>query len=360
MRIHIPLLGVVKGGGLRVIVQIANGLARKGHEITISATACNSIPFLLDDRIEVIYINNAIPVGQLQRLISALMLLKNTCKNNNEVIVSNYYTSSFIGYIASAFTSARHVYFVQGYEPGFFSLNTPSSRFKRALAIMSYNLPSRIITISNWIRVKINTHTKKEIAIINDGIDTVLFTPKKYYEEQIKSHIIMVIACLEKRKGLSEFISAVELLWEQRKDISIKFVTSDPTLVIESKVPHEISMPATDEDLVNCYQNSSVFVSTSHLEGFGLPPLEAMACGTAVVTTDSGGINEYAINGENCLIVPVGNVEAIYLAINMLIENGELRSKLIEGGIQTSSKFTWEVMVDKFEMELLKVCEKTI
>lgn len=360
MKILIPLLGVVKGGGLRVLVEVANGLARRGHEVTISAAACaNSIPFELHSRVEVNYIDIKIPTRLLRRLISILLLLKDTL-TNYDVVVSNYYTTSYIGYFASVITNAKHIYFVQGYEPNFFATNTLSNLLKRLLAIISYKLPCHIVTISGWIREQIKDHTKNVILIINNGVDTKLFSPSSFNKEQMKSNIIMTIACREKRKGLYEFISAVELLWDQRKDIYVMFVTSDPTLVINTKVAHQIYRPASDIDLVRSYQRSRVFVSTSHLEGFGLPPLEAMACGTSVVTTDSGGINEYAINGENCLIVPVGDVEAIYNAVNTLINDNEFRMRLERGGMRTASKYTWDLMVDKFEMELLKVCEKTL
>ncbi len=47
---------------------------------------------------------------------------------------------------------------------------------------------------------------------------------------------------------------------------------------------------------------SHIFISTSWWEGFGLPSLEAMACGCALILTDAGGVNEYAIANENCLM----------------------------------------------------------
>ena len=82
-------------------------------------------------------------------------------------------------------------------------------------------------------------------------------------------------------------------------------------------------------------------VSTSYKEGFGLPALEAMACGCAVITSNSGGCLEYT-NEENCLMYDAGNTKELAAHINTLVVNSNLRNQIIEKGIKTATTFTWD------------------
>ncbi len=67
----------------------------------------------------------------------------------------------------------------------------------------------------------------------------------------------------------------------------------------------------SDDKLAELYSSSDLFVFASHIEGYGLPPLEAMACGTPVVTTDCRGVRDFVVDGENAVIVPPKEPEAI-------------------------------------------------
>ena len=60
----------------------------------------------------------------------------------------------------------------------------------------------------------------------------------------------------------------------------------------------------SDDELAELYSSADIFAFPSHIEGFGLPPLEAMACNTPVVTTDCLGVRDYVDNGKNAIMVP--------------------------------------------------------
>ena len=85
------------------------------------------------------------------------------------------------------------------------------------------------------------------------------------------------------------------------------------------------------------------------MESFGLPPLEAMACGVPVVTTDCGGIRDYAVDGYNALIVPPGDPEAVADAVLKILRDDKFRERLVEHGIETAKQRSWDKVVDKFE-----------
>ena len=77
-----------------------------------------------------------------------------------------------------------------------------------------------------------------------------------------------------------------------------------------------------------------------------------MACGAAVVMTDSRGVKEFAEDGNNCLVVPPRNPEALADAILLLLSKPDLADKLRKNGPITASRFDWERATDRFEAVL--------
>jgi glycosyltransferase involved in cell wall biosynthesis len=94
------------------------------------------------------------------------------------------------------------------------------------------------------------------------------------------------------------------------------------------------------ETLRAFYQAASAFVFPSLYEGFGLPPLEAMACGTPVVCSHVSSLPE--VVGEAALIVNPENVFDIARGMREVLFNDALRSELIERGLQQARRFSWE------------------
>jgi glycosyltransferase involved in cell wall biosynthesis len=93
-------------------------------------------------------------------------------------------------------------------------------------------------------------------------------------------------------------------------------------------------------DLAGIYRMADVFVFPSLYEGFGFPPLEAMACGTPVVASARGALGE-TLRGA-ALIVEPDNVRQISNAIVSLVNDGSLRRKLVRAGLERRGRFTWE------------------
>ena len=96
----------------------------------------------------------------------------------------------------------------------------------------------------------------------------------------------------------------------------------------------------SDEDLAHFYNGATSLVYPSLYEGFGLPILEAMACGTPVITSNVAAIAEIA--GESAFLVEPTNVDQLAEAMLSVATDQQLRSSLVEKGLQHSRKFTWE------------------
>ncbi len=95
-----------------------------------------------------------------------------------------------------------------------------------------------------------------------------------------------------------------------------------------------------DEHLPALYNLADLFVFPSLYEGFGLPPLEALACGTPVITSDASSLPE--VVGQAGLMVKATDVEALAQAMRQVLEDDALQEEMIARGLEQAKKFTWE------------------
>jgi len=104
------------------------------------------------------------------------------------------------------------------------------------------------------------------------------------------------------------------------------------------RVRHLGHVPAGE--LPGLYRGASAVVFPSLFEGFGLPPLEAMACAVPVAASAAGAIGE--VCGDAALLFDAGDVEAIAEAIGRVTGDKALRARLREAGLRRAAHFTWE------------------
>ncbi len=105
----------------------------------------------------------------------------------------------------------------------------------------------------------------------------------------------------------------------------------------------------TDEDVVALFSCCHAFVFPSLYEGFGLPILEAMQCGAAVITSNGSSCPEVA--GDAAVLVDPNNIQEISAAINEICQNNQLRQDLVQKGFGQAKRFSW----DNFAQAMQKV-----
>ena len=181
-----------------------------------------------------------------------------------------------------------------------------------------------LVPVSNWLGQLVSESflNKYPIKIIHNGIDTKVFRPKKNSILDDTYFIILGVASdWEKRKGLDEFIylrsvlpSNYRILILGLNDLQIK------------KLPIGIEghkRTSSVNELVDYYNQATVYVNPTFEDNFPTTNLEALACGTPVITYNTGGSPE-SIDSETGIVVEKGNREALIDAIKKVVTNGKM------------------------------------
>lgn len=156
----------------------------------------------------------------------------------------------------------------------------------------------------------------------------------------------------EPSKGTADAIEAVTLLREERgDDVEIIAFGRRPSPGLPSWVRF-VKAPS-DPELRALYNSVGTFVLPSHFEGWGLPGVEAMACGAALVAADSVGNRDYARQEETALVVPRMRPDLLAAAIGRLMDDEPLRRRLAAHGHDFVQRYTWDAATDVLETMLL-------
>jgi glycosyltransferase involved in cell wall biosynthesis len=120
-----------------------------------------------------------------------------------------------------------------------------------------------------------------------------------------------------------------------------KFSTKEESMIKELGIQKEVKYVTGDDNLLyTLYKNAFCFVYPSLYEGFGIPPLEAMAAGCPVIASNSSSIPE--VVGEAGLLFDPKSKESLTSSIYRLIHDENERSRLIQKGLLRTSKFSWD------------------
>jgi glycosyltransferase involved in cell wall biosynthesis len=105
--------------------------------------------------------------------------------------------------------------------------------------------------------------------------------------------------------------------------------------------------------LAALYSGCDVYLCPSWDEGLGMPSMEAMACGAALVTYDNGGCRDYALDGVTALVAPRRDVDALAAALERAASDERLRTRLAAAGqARITTAFDWDRAVDRLEARL--------
>jgi glycosyltransferase involved in cell wall biosynthesis len=171
----------------------------------------------------------------------------------------------------------------------------------------------------------------------------------------IDKDYILFVGTLEPRKNLVNLLKAYSILPDYlKRDYALvlcgkkgwyyeEIFETVRELKLENKVIFTGYVP--DKDIPLLMNGAAVFVYPSFYEGFGLPPLEAMACGTPVISTNVSSIPE--VVGDAGILVSPTDVEELSDAMLRVLDNETLKAQLSEKGLKQASKFSWRATAEK-------------
>jgi glycosyltransferase involved in cell wall biosynthesis len=185
-------------------------------------------------------------------------------------------------------------------------------------------------------------HQLPHTGIAHPGVDPASFPPAP---EVAWRWALGCIGRVEERKGIDVAIRALELLPEatltvdgpEEGSYGEELQALAATLGVAERVRFARSL---SEAVAAAYAAvDAVVFGVTWPEPWGLVPLESMSVGRPVIATGTGGSAEYLRDGENCLLVPVGDHEALAGAVRRLADDPALRARLRAGGFKTAARF---------------------
>lgn len=335
-------------GGLKYLLVHAKCLHALGHNVYLMCIGAeNAIPswssLTADDITGQIH---ASPDND----IDALMREKKI-----DVIVAGFYNQ--LALLSKC--SIPVLYWEQGCESLYgdmgtvLSCNSPSLAQLRSL----YSLPVTIASVSPVVSKVLSARYGRVTPLLYTGIDTDFYTPlnagcTKAFAEKPK--ILLVGSPGYEFKGFTLILNVLTHLWNNGLRFEVTWA-SQTQLTARTLFPLKIMLTVPQKQLAELYRTHDIFISASTYESFPMPPMEAFASGTAVVSTDNGGINVYAKPGKNILLAEQGNFLDLYVAVKYLLENPEKRDLLARNAREDALEFSVKRTICQLENLLYAV-----
>jgi len=350
IRVAVPLAGFNLSGGVKSLVGVANALAARGHAVRfLVPDFAATPPAPLHPGVGVRVLTSGprwLPASGRKLVHLARLSLLATA--GADVCLANYFTTAYVALLSKWLRGDRAVlaYNVRGYEPLSHGLNAdaslPSRLVRAALAWVSYRLPLQKICTTEWLREQTGDPSA---FVVGHGIDLGVFRPAlpRPAGERV---VVGTIGRLGEAKGYPDFLRALDLL-PAELPIEVRIAAPDP-VEIPARFASTVEHPRPEREMAEFYGRCDVFVFSSRGEGFGLPALEAMAVGCPVITTDSGGVRQFAHDGRNCMMVPPEDTPALARAIQALAGDPTRRVALREAGLATAADYSQDAMLDRF------------
>ncbi len=226
--------------------------------------------------------------------------------------------------------------------------------YKMMFRFLGYRLQN-ILTVSKFSKEELHKYFSihlNKIHVTYNGIEHInRITPDnrilgKHHLKQKK--YVLAVSSINPSKNFKLILHAAQK--EKLKDKKFVIAGTKNTKIFKEEatnIPNNVKFIGyvSDEELVALYRNAACFVYPSLYEGFGIPPVEAMACGCPVIVSNRGSLPE--ICGDGALYCDACNSEDLADKIDSLLSNEPLCAELIPKAYNIAEKYTWESVARK-------------
>lgn len=327
MRITVVLPFVNLTGGIRVMLDYARLLQEAGHQTTV---VYPTWPYRFqwtrrqqwDEFLKTRRSAAWVPWMHAGCRVVRVPLIRERFLPDADVIIATAWPTA-LDVASLSPRKGRHVHIVMHHESG----SGPEAMIRRI-----YALPAHRIAFSHFVQTAIESQFGCRINdVVTNGVDTRIYFPDGVRQERQ----VAMLYHPDPRKGAEDGLRALALVQQAAPRVTIRLCgTVHPAHEIPAGMSFEFH--PSDADVRKLLSTSTALLYPSRYEGFGLPPLEAMACGCPVVTTDVGAIPEFVTDGVNGVVVPVGNVDLMAASLVRLLRDRALQTSLSTRGLQTA------------------------
>jgi glycosyltransferase involved in cell wall biosynthesis len=252
-------------------------------------------------------------------------------------------------------------------------LNVAQKIYSRIVLSLAVRLSDKVITVSNFSCNEIIRYTKSrkdKIEVIYNGVDYKKFKSAEKKTESVKRIIhgnyILFVGNVKPHKNIKRLVESFEIVLKEFPELKLvivgkkeNFITGVEGLkeLLDNKNLNQkviFTGYIEDEDLPSVYKNSELLVFPSLYEGFGLPPLEAMASGVPVVASSAASIPE--VCGNAALYVNPYSIFDIADGILGILKNESLKNQMTLKGYERAELFDWETSVQKHIKIMNNLC----
>jgi glycosyltransferase involved in cell wall biosynthesis len=317
------------GGGPRIVWRFAGWLAALGVRVTIysddqpPAWALNGVRLVVAS-------DPAVRYGQMA----------------DDVVV--LYSMLEWPACASALTSVTRqvIHLCQGLEDHNYHDGTIEGLFApKPLFEALHHVPVPRIVVSPHLQRAFARIGDQDVFLVPNGIDHRVFSPLPGGSAAGRGRRRLLVVGAPERalKGVADVVEAVSILRAEHSEVDWELHVaagqiSGAARELLERDGARVHEAFTPEQMAELYRTVHVVVNAAWYEGFGLPTLEAMACGTAVVQADNRGLDGIAEADVNCLLVPPADPGAIASAVWQLYMDAGLSDRLAARGLETAGR----------------------
>lgn len=350
----LPAVGI--SGGSKVVFQHANHLLDAGHQVQIlypgmldpasrfgwhAEALLRRLKYAMAEKMAVSEAHRWFPLRAPLRHTPSLEA--RYLPPADYLIATSVETAEWV--VSAPADRGQKVYFIQGVE---------SWSVGEQAALATWELPfDRRFVISSSLAKFARRQGVPIDAIVKNGVDVSQFHCDNKTLGAPPS--VLMMSHFQEGKGVADGFAAMRLVWQKAPEVRLRMFGAYAALA-DMPTNTEYHERPNPEELRRIYCSSDIYLSCSRREGFGLPAMEAMACGCALVGTDTGGIPELTRDGTLGLVVQPGDVQGMADAILRLVDDPQQLEHLGQAGQQyVHQEFTLEKASRNFAAQLLAV-----
>ena len=336
-KVNIILPGLGDSGGIKVIYTYKNLLEEKGWDVEIYCSIVGNNLYRYTSYLKNILhqfycMGKILTEINIKKNIRWVPIISNSTIRDADVTVATMWATAY-DVVRLSSSKGEKFYFIQDFEIW----------DNREWGLNSYKLPLNKIVISTWI----NRQLKDNLGIgpfpvVLNGIDNNIFYDKHIRDKSTK--IFLMLNHTLKKKGVKYGIQAFERIRKIHPDAQLKMFGMCDRRNIPDYV--EYYQNPSREQLIYLYNISNYYIFPSLEEGWGLTPLEAMACGCIVIGTNTGFVLDIGKHKENMMISEPGNMDSMVQNIKELLINKRLEEEIRNNSSGIIHKLNWENSAD--------------